>query len=437
MGKTIPLETKKQVLKLFRQGLRSRKISETLGLDRSTVKEWQYLYDGGDTRWVTDKPISRVYRFSETQRAFIVKAYVTHALTMADLCRTFTVPKTMIKRWVRTYKKDGAYHCDTGSEEDKRTRKRNQILEDLLQCIRGERDRSSKKKVLTIIERGKDAGLSVSFMLKQINICRSEYYYWKTHPGKDDSDLISRIRRLQEDNKWNLGSKAMSQKLKEDIENPITVNHKKIARIMTENNLHAKQKIKKHPDWYYRNLKEERKHLPKNLVARKFVCVKPGSVLLTDITYVKTHDGWLYFAAVKDLFNKEIVAFSVSKRLDMEFTYSIIEKLKERYGSLSGKILHSDRGWNYTNKNYRNLLKELRVKQSLSRKGNCWDNAPMESFFSTFKSETIHHMKDDGRSMSYEEAKTLVENYVYDYNHYRISRPLRWMSPIQFREKYA
>ena len=155
MGKTIPIETKKQVLKLFRQGLRSRKISETLGLDRSTVKEWQYLFDGGDTRWVTDKPISRVYRIPEAQRAFIVKAYIDKALTMADLCRTFTVPKTMIKRWVRTYKKDGAYHCDTGSEEDKRTRKRNQILEDLLQCICGERDRSSKKRYLQLLSEGK------------------------------------------------------------------------------------------------------------------------------------------------------------------------------------------------------------------------------------------------------------------------------------------
>lgn len=76
MGKIVPLETKKQVLKLFRQGLRSRKISEILNLDRSTVKEWQYLFDGGDSRWVTDKPIERVYRFTERQRAFIVKACV-------------------------------------------------------------------------------------------------------------------------------------------------------------------------------------------------------------------------------------------------------------------------------------------------------------------------------------------------------------------------
>lgn len=99
MEKIIPSETKKLVLKMFRKGSRSRKVSDALNLDWSTVKEWQYLYDGGDTRWVTDQPIERVYRFPEIQRAFIVRAYLTKALTMADLCRTFIVPKTVIKHW--------------------------------------------------------------------------------------------------------------------------------------------------------------------------------------------------------------------------------------------------------------------------------------------------------------------------------------------------
>ncbi len=155
MGKTVPLATKKLVLKMFRQGLRSKRIANTLNLDRSTVKEWQYLFDGGDERWVTDKPIERVYRFSELQRSFIVRAYLTKALTMADLCRTFTVPKTVIKHWVRTTRRNGVYRCDTRSETDKRTRRRNQVLEDLLQDAGRERDGSSKKRLFRQLSEGK------------------------------------------------------------------------------------------------------------------------------------------------------------------------------------------------------------------------------------------------------------------------------------------
>lgn len=97
MGSIISLKTKQQVLEMFKSGLRSRKISENLDLDRSVVKEWQYLYDGGDTRWVSEKPIARAKLVSQTQRAFIVNAYQMDALTMADLCRGFLLPKTVIK----------------------------------------------------------------------------------------------------------------------------------------------------------------------------------------------------------------------------------------------------------------------------------------------------------------------------------------------------
>ena len=258
MGKTVPLATKKLVVKMLRQGHRSKKIAKDLGLDRSTVKEWQYLFDGGDTFWVTDKPVDRIHRFSEHQRSFIVRAYLTKALTMADLCRAFTVPKTVIKHWVRTTRKNGVYRCDTRSETDKRTRRRNQVLEDLLQSAGGARDRSSKKKIVQAIERGKATGLSVSFMLRVIGVSRSDYYYWLRHLEWNEQELIERVRKLQIESNWNLGSKTMSQLLRRDEDNPIVINHKKIARIMSENHLHAKQKIRKHPKDYYRKKQQMR-----------------------------------------------------------------------------------------------------------------------------------------------------------------------------------
>ena len=152
----ISLQTKKQVLSMFKQGYRSRKISESLHLDRSTVKEWQYLYDGGDTRWVTNQPIPRVYRLPSNQRNLIVAAYINKALTMADLCRTFLIPKTVLKEWVRHYKKVGPFtSADTRAEKDQRTRRRDKSIEDLLQCLCSIRKKHSKKTSLMQLSEGK------------------------------------------------------------------------------------------------------------------------------------------------------------------------------------------------------------------------------------------------------------------------------------------
>ncbi len=433
MGKTVPLQIKKLVLKMFRLGHRSKKIAKTLGLDRSTVKEWQYLFDGGDTFWVSDKPIDRLHRFSELQRSFIVRAYLTKALTMADLCRAFTVPKTVIKHWVRTTRKNGVYRCDTRSETDKRTRRRSQVLEDLLQSAGRERDRSSKKKIVQAIERGKASGLSVSFMLKIIGVSRSDYYYWLRHLDRNELELVERIRLLQIENNWNIGSKTMAQLLRRDKDNPVVVNHKKVARIMSENNLHAKQKLRKHPKDYYRQKKYQTANLPTNILNRNFHSDIPGTKLLTDITYIHVQAGWCFLSAVKDLFNGEILAYSISQRLNLELVLDTFEKLKSRLGSLDGVLLHSDRGWTYTNPRLMGHLKTEGVVQSLSAKGNCWDNAPMESFFSTLKSETIHHDGYYYRNVSYAEMVLLVQNYIEHYNDKRIVKKLGWLSPVQYR----
>ena len=435
--KTVPLKTKKLVLKMFRSGQKSQTISNTLKLDRSVVKEWQYLYEGGDTRWVTDKPINRAYRFSEAQRVHIVKAYVTKSLSMADLCRTFLVPKTMVKQWVRTFKKDGSYHGDPRTEENKRLRERECCIQEILRAVCTRRTESSKKKILRDIERGKRAGLSVSYMLKQLGIPRSVYYYWLKHPKEDDHALVENIKQIQVNSNYNIGAKKMAQILRQQ-ENPIIVNHKKVEKIMSENSLHAKQKIRKHPKEYYRQKEEAAKELPSNILNRDFASDQPRKKLLTDITYIRIkYNNWCFLSAVKDLFNKEIIAYVLSTRLDRKLVLDTLKQLKQNIGSLNGVLLHSDQGWTYSNPQFVQYLKKEEAIQSMSRKANCWDNAPMESFFSTFKSETIHHDKTYYNNLSFAEMKEVVENYIFDYNHNRISQSLGWLSPIQYFESYV
>ena len=199
------------------------------------------------------------------------------------------------------------------------------------------------------------------------------------------------------------------------------------------NSLHAKQKVRKHPKNYYRQKEAKARNLPGNVIDRDFSSDHAHRKLLTDITYIHVKAGWCFLSAVKDTFNGEIVAYAMSRRLDLKLVFDTIEDLKATLGSLNGVLLHSDRGWTYTNPQFVRLLDSEGMTLSLSRKGNCWDNAPMESFFSTFKSETIHHDDFHYRNVSYAEMVLLVQNYIEYYNDSRIVKKLGWLSPVQYR----
>ena len=123
----------------------------------------------------------------------------------------------------------------------------------------------------------------------------------------------------------------------------------------------------------------------------------------------------------------------MSQRLDLELVFETMENLKANLGSLNGVLLHSDRGWTYTNPQFVRHLESEGIILSLSRRGNCWDNAPMESFFSTLKSETIHHNDLHYRNVSYAEMVMLVQKYISYYNESRIVKKLGWLSPVQYR----
>ncbi len=436
MGEIISLETKELALKLFRQGLRARKISETLGLDRSHVKEWQYLYDGGDTRWVSDQPVQRARTITAGQRAFIVSAYRSGALSMADLCRGFALSKSVVKCWVR----DGAYPDDRRAKADQRSSKKTQgsggqeqALGNLYRCLAAGGDRSSKKKILRTFAAGKKAGFPITLMLRELRVPRTNYYRWLKNPdGKREPELTRRIREIQESNSFNIGAKRMAQMLRNE---GLAVNHKHVARIMSENGLHAKQKIRKHPKDYYRKKKRRASELPGNILRRDFTAGEPGKRLVTDITCLRTDSGWCFLSAVKDLFNREIVAYATSRSLDMNLVMDTIGELKMHFPTLENAVIHSDRGWTYTNPQFVSLLRRERAIQSLSAKGDCWDNASMESFFSTMKSETVHHLGSN--RISYAEMVLLVQNYIKYYNQERISKALNWMSPIQYRKNHS
>jgi len=211
----------------------------------------------------------------------------------------------------------------------------------------------------------------------------------------------------------------------------ICVNHKRLRRLMKQYNLSAVIRRKKINRMYHR---DKEANIAPNLLNRCFQAQKPGEKYVTDITYIPIPNGMAYLSAVIDLFNNEVVAYKVSTCLDTSLSVDVIKDLKKKR-SIKGAILHSDQGIHYTNNEYTQLLKEMKVRQSMSRKGNCWDNACVESFFGHFKCECVKIRKKALKSLH--NVVEIVDEYISFYNNERIQSKLREMAPIPYRAHFS
>jgi len=211
------------------------------------------------------------------------------------------------------------------------------------------------------------------------------------------------------------------------------INHKRVERIMSSCDLHAKIRRRRYPKNYYLTLKEKSEQLPRNILARNFISESPGKKFVTDITYLPTKEGWLYLAAVMDLYNHEIVSYKTSRFMSLNLVTEVVKQMTKQGFNLQGTMIHSDMGWTYTNRVYVDCLRSLGVNQSMSRKGNCWDNACIENFFGLFKSETIKQ-KPSREVLSVDEMKKLVDDYIYWFNNQRIQKKLGYLSPVNYRK---
>ena len=168
----------------------------------------------------------------------------------------------------------------------------------------------------------------------------------------------------------------------------------------------------------------------KNILNRDFKAHTPGQKYATDITYIPIRNSMVYLSVVLDLLNNEIVSYTISTIPDKKLSLDTIRDLSSRR-SLNGAIIHSDQGIHYTNNSYHQLLKEQGAIISMSRKGNCWDNAVAENFFSHYKTECISIFKK--RLRTFEDVFEVTENYIYYYNYERYQKGLHEMSPVEYR----
>ncbi len=241
-----------------------------------------------------------------------------------------------------------------------------------------------------------------------------------------DQDLENKIQSIFEENNGNYGYRRIDLALRNEN---IIVNHKKIQRIMKKLGLQGEKFSRK--SRRYSSYKGTVGTVAKNLLHRRFYTNTAYQKLTTDITEFKCLDGFkLYLNPIMDMYNGEIISFGINRRPTLDLVMRPLkEALKVVEHSQYRTTIHSDQGWHYQHKDWVQGLKSHEVFQSMSRKGNCIDNSPMESFFGILKQEMYYGVP----LRTYEELKKDIEAYIQYYNNKRIKQKLAGMSPVQYR----
>jgi len=254
-------------------------------------------------------------------------------------------------------------------------------------------------------------------------VSRAAFYRYKNSPKKKPDKIEKLVIDIFNKSNKRAGYRTIKYILKNKYN--LTVNHKKIQRIMRENGLYSivRKKFGK---------SQKQLMVKENLLCRDFTSTEPGKKFVTDITYIPTPRKMVYLCAVLDLFNNEPVAWNISDTQDKYLTIDTIKQLATKF-DLEDSIIHSDQGVHYTSKDYVALLEELKVNQSMSRKGNCWDNAPAESFFSHYKCETIYLMKN--KIKDFNDVKQITEEYMDYYINERPQKSLGGLSPKSYKQQ--
>ena len=263
-------------------------------------------------------------------------------------------------------------------------------------------------------------------LLNQANMARSSFYYHqKQYKSSDKYQVIKElIKSIYHKHKGRYGYRRITDELNNK---GIIINHKTVLRLMKLLKIKSLIRVKK-----YKSYKGEQGKIAPNLLKRNFKAEAPNQKWATDITEFNISGKKLYLSPIIDLFNQEIISYELTERPVFNQVAIMLKKAFNKIPNNINLMLHSDQGWQYQMKQYQYLLKEKGIIQSMSRKGNCLDNAIIENFFGTLKSELFYIQK----FASVEELKHEIKQYINYYNNERIKSNLNKMSPIQYRAHY-
>lgn len=280
------------------------------------------------------------------------------------------------------------------------------------------------------IEANRDS-YSVTMMCDLLSVSRSGLHDAREREPSlrtmDNTQIVKRIQRAQLKHRGRYGRRRMTPEVSEVLGRP--VNHKRIGRLMREHNLSSRKRRR------FRVVTTDSKHahpVAPNILERDFMAGVPNQKWLADLTYVPTDEGWLYVALVLDLFARKIVGWAMSDTMPQELTLAALWVALGWRDPDPGLVHHSDRGSQYAADDYRAVLKARGIMVSMSRKGDCWDNAPMESANGTVKVECVN----DEHFKTRAEAERVIVEYIGYYNTERRHSALGNLSPAEFERRW-
>jgi len=273
------------------------------------------------------------------------------------------------------------------------------------------------------------AGFPVALLCRMLAVSRAGFYAWRRRPvavrTRQDQVLAVAVATIYAEHHGRYGSPRVQMELRDRGQRS---GRKRIARLMRVQDLRARPKRR------YRTTTDSRHGLPvcPNLLARRFTVAQSNTAWVTDITYIWTPQGWLYLAVVIDLFSRRVVGWSMSERIDRKLALDALRMALAQRRPQRGLIHHSDRGSQYASGDYQRLLATNGIVGSMSRRGDCWDNAVAESFFASLKLELVYQVQWQTRA----EARTAIFEYLeLFYNRRRRHSSLGYLSPVEFERR--
>ena len=265
----------------------------------------------------------------------------------------------------------------------------------------------------------------INLLCRVLAVSRAGYYAWRKRPPSQRTIANQKLQQAL----WTVYDRSRQtygyRRVHAAVQSQIPCNHKRVARLLRGAGWQAKRSRR------YRVTTQANPAHPvaPNRLAQVFVATQPDQIWLSDITYIRTGQGWLYLAAILDLYTRRIVGWAMGKRLQADLTLKALQMALHQRRPKEGLIHHSDRGSQYTSKEYQALLSRHKLLPSMSRAGNAYDNAPMESFFATLKTELVHHCRFETRQQAQAALFDFMEVF---YNRQRLHSTLGYRTPADF-----
>ncbi|MGG5735649.1 IS3 family transposase [Bacillus cereus group sp. IBL03679] len=421
-------------------------IAKSIGVDQRVFYHWisRYEYSG-------EKAFEKRYTSYSTQFKLDVLNYmIENRTSIRETAAIFNIPSyETVRKWKVAYETEGLdalqlkekRHPSMNNKNHKIVKKQlpvegsiEELQEELerlrmenayfkkVECLSSKQTEVTKKDKAQVVYELRHQ-FPVQSLLVLANIPRSTYYYWLKNAKRPDpdADLKVLIQAVYHEHEGRYGYRRIRDEL---TNRGHKINHKKIQRIMKELGLKCLVRMKK-----YRSYKGTVGKIAPNILERNFKAERPNEKWVTDITEFKLFGEKLYVSPMLDLFNGEIITYTIGSRPTYALVSNMLDQSFERLTDEDALLIHSDQGWHYQMKKYRDSLHKRGITQSMSRKGNCYDNAVIENFFGIMKSEFLY--RKDFKNMEHFEQE--LAKYISYYNHKRIKAKLKGMSPIQYR----